>query len=91
MSSYDPLDESDEEAKRDSGVKRNDVVDERQLLDIVGELDRADYVKIGVLLALPAGLLTVLLVGGFVPGWQDTAGELVRALLDAIPGDSGPD
>ena len=62
MSSYDPPEESDEEAGHDLGVKGKEVIESREFAEIIGDLERIDYIKIGVVLALPAGLLTVVLV-----------------------------
>ena len=81
MSSYDPPDESDEEGRRDPGAQGKEVYDNRDFSEVVTDLDRIDYVKIGVVLSFPAGLVTAALVFQFFPGVVDWAGEVVRRLL----------
>lgn len=84
MSSYEPPEESDREAADDAGATGKGVTDNRQFSDVLGSLDRVDFIVLGVLLAVPAGLVTLVLVVQFVPGFQETAGELFDRVLDAV-------
>jgi len=84
MSSYEPPEESEEETSRDAGAQGKEVVDSREFSDVVGGMDRIDYLILAAVLGVPAGLLTVVLVLQFFPEFQDTAGELVRQLLGPI-------
>ena len=92
MSAYEPPDpdDDDEESGIDPAEKGRDVVENREFDDIVRDLDRVDYVKITVLLALPTSLVMAALVVEFAPGLQDAAGELLRGIVDAAVGSVTP-
>ena len=90
MSAYEPPDPDDRDDGVDPAEKGKDVVENREFTQCIRDLDRIDYVKLAVLLALPTSLVAVVLVVEFVPGLQDAAGELLRGIADAVVGWLGP-
>ncbi|QSG15165.1 hypothetical protein [Halapricum desulfuricans] len=84
MSSYDPPEEQEGGSSHDPGIKEKEVVDERDFQDVLAESDRVDYIVFGVLLGIPASILTTILVWYFVPGFSDTAEALLRWLWDLL-------
>jgi hypothetical protein len=85
MSSYDPIeDEDDRAASTDPGVKEKEIADQRDFADVVSDFDRVDYLVLGVLIGVPAGLLTIVLILHFFPDFQNTAGAFVRWLVDFV-------
>lgn len=90
MSSYDPPEDKDDTSSRDPGVQEKEIVDQRQFSAIFDRLDRVDYLVIGVLLAVPAGILTTILVLQFVPEYQETARQIVQSIIDFFSGNANP-
>ncbi|MFW6018230.1 MAG: hypothetical protein ACOCPX_05365 [Halapricum sp.] len=84
MSSYDPPEEGERGSSHDPGVKERDITDEREFGEILLEADNVDYIVFGVLLGIPASILTTILVWHFVPGFSETAEALLRWLLEVI-------
>jgi len=86
MSSYDPPADAEETQadSHDPGVQGREIVEARDLSAVVTGFDTVDYIKIGAVIGLPAGLLTVILVLQFVPDVQDTVGVLVRWLKEFL-------
>ncbi|MCU4718334.1 hypothetical protein [Halapricum hydrolyticum] len=84
MSSYDPPEEDESTSSYDPGVKEREVTDKREFKDLLLEADRIDYIVYGVLLGIPAGILTTILVWHFIPGFSETAEALLRWLLDVV-------
>jgi hypothetical protein len=80
MSSYDPLGEAEEtrDTSTSPGVKGKEVVEQREFSDVLMQLDKVDYLIIGMLVGVPAGLLTTILVLQFIPGYEATAERVVR-------------
>jgi hypothetical protein len=78
MSSYDSPEESEDGSSHDPGVKEGEITEDRELSGAIADLDRSDYIVIGMLLSLPAGLLTAFLLSMLFPEFHETAGEVVR-------------
>lgn len=84
MSSYDPPDESEDGSSYDPGVTEREITDQREFSDLAGDFDISDYVLFGILLGIPAAILTGLLVSILFPEYQETAGEITRWVGERI-------
>jgi len=84
MSSYDPIEDSDERTTHDPGVHEGEIVDERDFTDWLDDLDRVNYAEIGGLAGVLAGVLTAILVVTLFPEYQSTAGRIVRWIFGLI-------
>jgi len=78
MSSYDPPEENEDDSSHDPGVKGREITEQREFSGLLTDLGRSDYVLIGILLSIPASILTALLITMLFPDYQETAGEIVR-------------
>lgn len=78
VSSYDPPDESEDGSSYDPGVKEREITDNREFSELVGDFDIFDYALFGILLGIPAAILTGLLVSILFPEYQETAGDIIR-------------
>jgi hypothetical protein len=85
MSSWIPPERRDGGSSHDPGVKGKEVVDERGFSEALTELDWVDFVVIGVAAAIPTSFLTMILLWEFFPGFRDTAGDIVRVVLEWLP------
>lgn len=87
MSSYDPPEEEEREegSSHDPGVQAQEVTENRRMPDAFYDLDRSDFVTLGVLFGIPTGLLAALLLWQFAPEIQDAAGDIVRNLFELLP------
>lgn len=78
MSSYDSPEESEDGSSHDPGVKEGEITEQREFSTVITGLDRSDYILLGILLSLPAGLLTAFLLSALFPEFHETAGEVIR-------------
>jgi hypothetical protein len=84
MSSWDPPGDKNDGSSHDPGVKEREVTDERDLSATLYNLDWTDYLLIGIGLSIPASILTALFLWEFFPEFQDTAGDIVRGIIDFV-------
>lgn len=82
MSSWDPSEKKKADSSHDPGVKGKDVQEGRDLSDDLFDFNKIDCIMIGVFLSIPAGFLTVLLLWEFFPQFQNTAGNIVRDVIE---------
>ena len=82
MSSYEPPEEDQRESSHDPGVKEKEIVDSREFKEVLYEFDRTDYVLLGLVSSVGAGMLTTILVLVFVPDYVELAERIVEAFLD---------
>lgn len=82
MSSYQPPEEDDSTSSHDPGQKEKEITDSREFAETISELDRIDYVLLGVLSSIFAGILTTILVLQFVPEYAETAERIVEQFLE---------
>lgn len=85
MSSWDPSEKKKTESSHAPGVKGKEVLDNRDFPDSPSDFDKIDYIVIGMVLSIPAGFLTVLLLWEFFPQFQDRAGDIIRELGELLP------
>lgn len=85
MSSWNPPEEQDRRSSHDPGVKGREVIERREFSESIYALDWTDYAVFGVLAGIPASFLTVILLWEFFPGFQDTAGLVVRTVMELLP------
>lgn len=84
MSSYDPPEETEDGSSYDPGVTEREITDQREFSDLTDDFDIFDYALFGILLGIPAAILTALLVTILFPEYQETAGEILRWLGERI-------
>jgi len=84
MSSYESTEENEDGSSHDPGVKEKEVVEEREFSTTLYSLERTDFLLLAVLLGIPAGFLTVIFLMEVFPEYQDTAGVVVRGVLDLL-------
>jgi len=82
MSSWDPSEEEEADSSHDPGVKGREVQENRDFSDSLFDFSKIDYIVIGMLLSIPAGFLTALLLWEFFPEFQDIAGDIVRDIIE---------
>lgn len=85
MSSWIPPENKEDESSHDPGVKEREITEEREFSDRVGNYDWIDYVVLAVLASIPAAFLTMILLWELFPEYQDTAGAIVREIIDLLP------
>ena len=84
MSSYESTEEKEDGSSHDPGVKEKEVVEEREFSTTLYGLEPTDFVLVAILLSIPAGFLTVIFLMEVFPEYQDTAGVVVRGVLDLL-------
>lgn len=84
MSWYKPPEKSEEGSSRSPGVGEKGIIEQQESFEILLDLDRLDYALIALLLSIPAGALTALLVTLLFPEYQETAGVIVRWVSEMI-------
>jgi hypothetical protein len=84
MSSYDPSDESDDGSSFDPGVQESEISDYRGVPGRLSGLDRTQYILLGIVLSIPAGILTAFLVMEIFPAYHETAGKIVHWVGERI-------
>lgn len=86
MSSYDPPGEAEEtsDTSTNPGSKGKEVVEQREFSMVIVGLHKTDFLKLGALIGLPAGLLTTILVIQFVPSYEATAEMMLRQVGDLL-------
>jgi len=85
MSSWAPPERKDSGSSHDPGVKGKEVVDERGFSEALYELGWVDFVVMGVAAGIPASFLAMILLWEFFPRYRDTAGQVVRGILEWLP------
>jgi uncharacterized membrane protein len=84
MSSWKPPEEEERDSSYDPGVQEGEVAEERDFSETLADLDSIDYLMLGILISIPAAILSILLLLEFYPGFQDAAGDIVGGLLDSL-------
>lgn len=78
MSSYDPPEEAEDGSSYDPGVMEKEISEQREFSDVLVEFDKFEYVLFGLVLSIPAAILTGFLLAILFPGSHETLGEMVR-------------
>jgi hypothetical protein len=84
MSSWEPPEEEEQDSSYDPGVQEGEVAEERDFSETLADLDSIDYLVLGILISIPAALLSIILLLEFYPGFQDTAGAAIEGLINAL-------
>ena len=85
MSSWEPPEEKPSGSSYDPGVMGKEIVDRRGFSETLRDRSRTDYVLFGMLLSIPAGFLTTILVSEFFSEFRDTASAIVREVIQLLP------